>query len=62
MIRLSDSRITYTMEEMITITKLSRRTLYAYLKKGYLVGMKFGNDWRFTQKQIDDFYEKMEKK
>ena len=50
------------MQKMIEITKLSRRTLYIYLKKEYLVGMKFGNDWRFTQKQIDDFFEKMEKR
>ena len=45
----------YTIDEVVEITKLSKRTINRHLKSGLLKGNKIGNSWRFTQKQVDDY-------
>jgi len=45
----------YTIEELVNLLHVTRRTIYAYIKDGKLNAVKMGKYWRVTQKQLDDF-------
>lgn len=45
----------YTPEEAAGILRVSRRTLYSYLRDGALRSAKLGRIWRITRKDIDAF-------
>lgn len=45
----------YTLEEVAEIVKLTRRTLYAYVKAGKLKAVKMGKYWRVSEKALNDF-------
>jgi len=47
--------ITYTLDEVADILKLTKRTLYTYIKKGQLRAVKFGKYWRVTQEELESF-------
>lgn len=45
----------YTLEEIAEMLKVTRRTLYTYIKTGALKAIKIGRTWRVTEKQLDEF-------
>ena len=53
----------YTVNDIMDLLKISRRTLYTYIKDEKIKGNKIGNKWIFTEQQVKDFIEgKTEKK
>lgn len=52
---MSDNFKVYTPLEAAEVLKLTRRTLYSYLKSGQLKATKIGRGWRITQKNLEDF-------
>ena len=49
---------TYTLDELMDILKVSRRTLQNYIRKGTLKAFRVGNQWRVTKKQYEEYIEK----
>lgn len=58
----------YTATEVCEILKVSKRTLYNYLKTGQIQGVKIGREWRFSEETVrafastgttPDYYEKL---
>lgn len=45
----------YTLDEVAEILKVSRRTLYAYVKEGKLPAVKMGKYWRVSQENLRAF-------
>ena len=45
----------YTIEELVDILQVTRRTIYNYLKEGKLKAVKMGKYWRVTEKQLEEF-------
>lgn len=45
----------YTLEEISDLIKITRRTLYDYVKTGKLKAVKIGRTWRVTEKQLEEF-------
>lgn len=48
---------TYTLDEAADILKLTKRTLYNYVKSGKLKAVKFGKYWRVSQENLEAFME-----
>ena len=51
----------YTVNDLIELLGVTRRTIYRYIGEGKLEGVKLGKSWRFTPKDIEDFMEVMKK-
>lgn len=51
---MSDIRV-YTLDEVSTILKVSKRTLYNYIKEGKLPAVKMGKYWRVSQECLQTF-------
>jgi len=49
--------ILYTLEEIKEILKVTRRTLYNYIKSGNLKAVKIGKYWRIKQSDLEEFLE-----
>ena len=47
----------YTLEEVMDVLKVSKRTIYNYIKADQLKAIKVGREWRVTQKALDAFLE-----
>lgn len=47
----------YTVNDIMDLLKISRRTLYTYIKDEKIKGNKIGNKWIFTEQQVKDFIE-----
>lgn len=47
----------YSLQDVVTMTTLSERTVRAHIKEGYLSGEKADGVWRFTPEQVQDFLE-----
>lgn len=45
----------YTLDEVADILKVTKRTLYTYLKTGKLKAFKMGKYWRVTEQALQDF-------
>ena len=45
----------YTPEEAAQLLKVTRRSIYTYLKSGKLEAVKIGNGWRISQKALEKF-------
>ena len=45
----------YTLDEVADILKVSRRTLYTYVKEGKLPAVKMGKYWRVTEDSLQAF-------
>lgn len=45
----------YSLDEVTKILKVTRRTLYNYLKAGKLKGVKMGKEWRIRHDDLDRF-------
>ena len=48
----------YTSEELIEHFRVSKITLYDWIKRGLIGYIKVGSKYRFTQKHLDDFIKK----
>lgn len=48
---------TYTTEEVQDILKVTRRTLYRYIKAGQIKTVKLGREYRITEEALKDFLE-----
>lgn len=46
----------YTVSDIADKLKLSRKTIYNYMRAGRLKGKKIGEFWYFTEKDIQDFF------
>ena len=53
---------TYTLEEVEDILKVTRRTIYNYIKNGDLKAVKIGKYWRVSETNLQDFIEHGTKK
>ena len=53
---------TYTLEEVVEILKVTRRTIYNYIKNGDLKAVKMGKYWRVSETNLQDFIEHGTKK
>ena len=47
---------TYNLSELAMMTGFTTRTLRNYLNQGLLKGSKTDGTWRFTLKELDDFF------
>lgn len=45
----------YTPEEIAQLLKVTRRSIYTYLKSGKLEAVKIGNGWRISQEALEKF-------
>lgn len=45
----------YTLTEVIDILKVTRKTLYAYIKSGKIKAIKIGRNWRITDESLREF-------
>ena len=45
----------YTLDEVADILKVTRRTLYNYIKAGKLPAVKMGKYWRVSQDSLQAF-------
>ena len=52
---MAETMKVYTLEELVDLLKVTKRTLYTYIKEGKLKAVKMGKYWRVTQKQLDAF-------
>lgn len=49
----------YTMQEVMQLIGVSMRQIHKYLSEGILEGAKYGNSWRFSESQLEEFHERM---
>lgn len=45
----------YALDEVADILKVTRRTVYTYIKTGKLKAAKIGKYWRVTQESLQEF-------
>lgn len=45
----------YTLDEIADTLKVTRRTLYTYIKEGKLNAVKIGRSWRVSEEALKDF-------
>lgn len=45
----------YTVEEVMNIMHLTKRTVYSYLRSGKLKAVKIGKYWRISQENLEEF-------
>lgn len=45
----------YTLDEVAEILKVTKRTLYTYVKEGKLPAVKMGKYWRVSQDTLEAF-------
>lgn len=55
---MTDEIKLYTLLEAQDILKVTRRTLYNYVKSGKLKAVKIGREWRVTQESLKEFITK----
>ena len=51
----------YTTKDVCELLKISSKTLYKYLEQGKIKGTKLGKSWRYSQKDIDEFIQNLQK-
>jgi excisionase family DNA binding protein len=47
----------YTPEELANLLKISRRTVYLWLREGRIKGIKVGDLWRIPKESLGEFLE-----
>lgn len=52
---MEEIRKVYTLEELVDLLHVTRRTLYNYIKDGKLKAVKIGKYWRVREDQLRDF-------
>ena len=48
----------YTLDEVAEVLKITRRTLYTYVKEDKLKAVKIGREWRVSEAALQDFINK----
>lgn len=48
----------YTLQEVADILRVSRQTIYNYIRSGRLICTKYGKEYRLTEKQLQEFLRK----
>ena len=48
----------YTLDEVADILKITRRTLYTYIKTGKLRATKIGRYWRVSEAALQEFVDR----
>lgn len=56
MVKLNDSLM--TIEDLARYLKVSRRTIYEWLKSGKIPALKLVGQWRFRKEKIDLWLER----
>ncbi len=51
-----------SVEELADYLGLKRQTIYNWLSKGKITGIKIGKVWRFEKKEIDNWLKECKKK
>jgi len=51
-----------TSKQVQELLGLSERTVFTLIKRGELKGFKAGREWRFEQKDLDDYIERQRQK
>lgn len=51
---MADLKI-YSIDEVKDLLRVTRRTVYSYIKDGKLHATKIGKYWRVTEKNLEDF-------
>lgn len=51
---MTDIRV-YTLDEVADIMKVTKRTLYNYIKAGTLKAVKMGKYWRVSEESLQAF-------
>ena len=52
---MTDEIKVYTLQEVADILKVTRRTVYSYVKDGSLKARKIGREWRVTSESLQEF-------
>jgi excisionase family DNA binding protein len=47
----------YTAKETMDLLKVTKRTLYNYIKAGQIKAIKCGREWRITEEALKEFLE-----
>ena len=47
-----------TIDEVCSILKMSKRSIYDWCKQGIIPAFKIGSTWRFSRIDLDDWIEK----
>lgn len=45
----------YSVQEVSDLLRVTRRTLYTYMKQGKIHATKIGKYWYISQEQLDEF-------
>lgn len=45
----------YTIDELVQMLQVTRRTIYNYIKEGKIKAVKIGKYWRVTDKALEEF-------
>lgn len=45
----------YTLDEVASILKVTRRTLYTWIYAGQIKAVKIGKHWRVTEEALQEF-------
>lgn len=53
---MADIRV-YTTEEALEVLKVTKRTLYRYIKAGQIKAVRLGREYRITEDALRDFLE-----
>ena len=48
----------YTLNELVDILKVTKRTLYNYIDSGKLKAVKMGKSWRVSEENLNEFLTK----
>ena len=54
---MSDIKV-YTTDEALEVLKVTRRTLYRYIKAGQIKAIRMGREYRITEDALKDFLER----
>ncbi len=45
----------YTLDEIVDLLHVTKRSIYSYIKDGKLKAVKIGKYWRVTQENLEEF-------
>lgn len=48
----------YTIDEVVDLLHVTKRSIYSYIKDGKLKAVKIGKYWRVTQENLEEFLSK----
>ena len=51
---MAEKRV-YTLDEIAALLKITKRTIYNYIKGNKLKAVKVGKYWRVTEENLNDF-------